>query len=93
MVLVAKNLPTNAGDTRNAGSVPGPGLCPGVENAPQMEQIRIHPTPGGPAQATHSPRQRRPSPAWIIQTAVNLRTVTKRINSCCCILSTLEWFL
>ena len=59
----------------------------------QMEQIRIHPPPGSPAQATRSLRQIMPSPAWIIQTSVNLRTVTRRINSCCCILSTLEWFL
>ena len=59
----------------------------------QMEQIRIHPTPRSPVQATHSPRQRTPNPAWIIQTAVNLWTVTKRINSCCCIPSALEWFL
>ena len=29
MSLVVKNLPANAGDVRNAGSVPGPGRSPG----------------------------------------------------------------
>ena len=29
VVLVAKNLPANAGDARDAGSIPGLGRCPG----------------------------------------------------------------
>lgn len=29
---VAKNLPVNAGDTRDAGLIPGLGRSPGVEN-------------------------------------------------------------
>ena len=29
MVLVVKNLPTNAGDIRDAGLIPGLGRCPG----------------------------------------------------------------
>ncbi len=29
---VIKNLPANAGDTRDAGSSPGSGSCPGVGN-------------------------------------------------------------
>ena len=30
MVLVIKNLPANAGDTRDMGSIPGLGRSPGV---------------------------------------------------------------
>ena len=30
MVVVVKNLPINAGDVRDAGSIPGPGRSPGV---------------------------------------------------------------
>ena len=30
--IVAKNLPANAGDARNAGSIPGLGRAPGVAN-------------------------------------------------------------
>ena len=29
---VVKNLPANAGDTRNVGSIPGSGRCPGGGN-------------------------------------------------------------
>ena len=29
VVLVVKNLPANAGDARDAGSIPGSGRCPG----------------------------------------------------------------
>ena len=29
MALVVKNLPANAGDIRDAGSIPGLGRCPG----------------------------------------------------------------
>ena len=32
MVLVVKNPPANAGDTRDAGSIPGSERCPGVGN-------------------------------------------------------------
>ena len=32
MALVVKNLPTNAGDTRDAGSILGLGKSPGVGN-------------------------------------------------------------
>ena len=31
-VLVVKNLPANAGDARDVGSIPGLGRSPGVEN-------------------------------------------------------------
>ena len=32
VVLVVKNPPANAGDTRDAGSIPGSGRSPGVGN-------------------------------------------------------------
>jgi len=32
-----KNLPANAGDTRDAGSVPGLGRCPGEGNGNQLQ--------------------------------------------------------
>ena len=32
MVLVVKNLPANAGDARDSGSIPGSGGSPGVGN-------------------------------------------------------------
>ena len=32
MALVVKNLPVNAGDTREASSIPGSGRCPGEGN-------------------------------------------------------------
>ena len=32
MVLVVKNLPVNAGDTRDSDSIPGSGSYPGVGN-------------------------------------------------------------
>ena len=35
--VVLKNLPVNAGDRRNPGSVPGSGLCPGVENRNSLQ--------------------------------------------------------
>ena len=33
VVLVVKNLPTNAGDSRDLGSIPGFGRSPGVGSA------------------------------------------------------------
>ena len=32
MALVVKNLPTNSGDRRDLGSIPGLGIFPGEEN-------------------------------------------------------------
>ena len=32
MTLVVKNLPANAGDIRDTGSIPGSGRCPGEGN-------------------------------------------------------------
>ena len=32
MLLVVKTLPANAGDARDACSIPGSGISPGVEN-------------------------------------------------------------
>ena len=33
VVLVVKNLPANAGDIRDVGSIPRSGRCPGRENS------------------------------------------------------------
>ena len=37
MVLEVKNPPANAGDTRDAGSIPGSGRSPGVENGNPLQ--------------------------------------------------------
>ena len=37
MVLVVKNLPTNAGDIRDAGSIPGWGRSPGGGNGNPLQ--------------------------------------------------------
>ena len=38
VVPVVKNLPANAGDTRDVGSIPGLGRCPGGENGNNLLQ-------------------------------------------------------
>ena len=58
MVLVIKNLPANAGDARDAGSIPGLGRLPGAgsgthSRTPAWEIPRTE-EPGG-----HSPRSCR----------------------------------
>ena len=35
--VVVKNLPANAGDTRDAGSIPGSGRSPGVGNGNPLQ--------------------------------------------------------
>ena len=37
MVLVVKNLPANAGEARDAGSIPGSGKSPGEENGNPLQ--------------------------------------------------------
>ena len=37
MVLMIKNLPTNAGDVRDAGSIPGLGRSPGEGNGNPLQ--------------------------------------------------------
>ena len=37
MVLLVKNLTTNAGDTRDMGLIPGSGKSPGVGNGTQLQ--------------------------------------------------------
>ena len=37
MALVVKNLPTNAGDARDLGSIPGLGRFPGGENGNPLQ--------------------------------------------------------
>jgi len=43
---VAENLPVNAGDARDSGSIPGSGRCPGVGNGnPTHSSILAWKTP------------------------------------------------
>ena len=37
MTLVVKNLPANAGDAKDAGSIPGSGRSPGVGNGNTLQ--------------------------------------------------------
>ena len=37
MVLVVKNPPTNAGDAKDAGLIPGSGISPGVGNGSPLQ--------------------------------------------------------
>ena len=46
-----RNLPANAGDSRDAGSVPGSGGSPGVGNGNPPQYSRLE-NPGGAWQAT-----------------------------------------
>ena len=64
MVLVVKNPPTNAGDVRDAGSIPGSGRSPGDG---ELLQWKWQPTPvflpgrshGQRSPADHSPWGRK----------------------------------
>ena len=47
VALVEKNLPANARDIRNAGSIPGSGRCPGGENSILAWRILQNPTDRG----------------------------------------------
>ena len=53
MVLVVKNLPTNAGNTRVVGLIPGLGRCPGEGNGnPLQFSCLENPMDGGASWAT-----------------------------------------
>ena len=39
MALVVKNLPASAGDIRDAGSIPGSGISPGVGDGKQPTPV------------------------------------------------------
>ena len=41
VVLVVRNLPANAGDTRVAGSIPGSGRSPGVGNGNLLQYSHL----------------------------------------------------
>ena len=41
MALVVKNLPTNAGDARDLGSIPGLGRFPGGENGNPLQYSHL----------------------------------------------------
>ena len=42
MALVVKNLPANAGDTRNEGSIPGLGRSPGAGKGKPLLPRKLH---------------------------------------------------
>ena len=53
MALVVKNLPANAGDVRDAGSIPGPGGSPGGGHGNPLQYSRLeNPMDGGTWWAT-----------------------------------------
>ena len=53
MVLGVKNLPANAGDVRDAGSIPGPGGSPGGGHGNPLQYSRLeNPMDGGTWWAT-----------------------------------------
>ena len=50
---MVKTLPANAGVTRDAGSIPGPGRCPGVGNGNPLQYSWLkNPMDKGAWQAT-----------------------------------------
>ena len=50
---MVKNLPANAGDTRDAGSIPGSGRSPGVQNGNPLQYSCVeNPMSRGAWQAT-----------------------------------------
>ena len=69
---VVKNLPVNAGDKRDTGSVPGLGRCPGAENGNPLQYSCLrNPKDRGAWQATVHGVTRlgqvlvtKPSPSW-----------------------------
>ena len=53
MALVTKNLPANAGDTRDSGSIPGSGRSPGGEHGNPLQYSCLeNPIDGGAWWAT-----------------------------------------
>ena len=53
MKLVVKNLPANAGDTRDTGSIPGSGRCPGGRHGTPLQYSCLeNPMDRGAWQAT-----------------------------------------
>ena len=53
VVLVVQNLPANAGDTRDAGLIPGSGKSPGVGNGNPLQYYCLeNPVDRGDCQAT-----------------------------------------
>ena len=53
VVLVIKNSPASAGDTRNVGSIPGSGRYPGERNGNPLQYSCLeNPVDGGASWAT-----------------------------------------
>jgi len=55
VALVVKNLPANAGDVRNMGSIPGLGRSPGEHGNPLQYSCLENPMDRGAWQATYRP--------------------------------------
>ena len=55
VTLVVKNLPANAGDIRDKGSVPGSGRSPGGGNGNLFQYTCLENLPGQRSLAGHSP--------------------------------------
>ena len=55
VVLVIKNLLANAGDTRDAGSIPGTGRSPGAGNGNPLQYSCLENSNGQRSQAGYSP--------------------------------------
>ena len=85
--LVLKNLPANAGDSRNVGSIPGPGRSPGEGNGnPLRYSCLENPMDRGAWQATSWGHRVRhdwaqthlgPTLSWIIKLNLHFHELTK----------------
>ena len=58
-MLVVKNLPANAWDTRDKGSIPGPGRFPGGGNGNLLQYTCSENPPGQRSLAGYSPQGRK----------------------------------
>ena len=59
VVLVVKNLPTNAGDIRDADSIPGLGRCPGGRHGNPLQYSCLENPHGQRSLAGYSPQHHR----------------------------------
>ena len=64
---VVKNLPPNAGDTRDTGSIPGSGRSPGVGNGSPLQYFCLGKPHGQRSLVGYSPRHCKESdtPEWL----------------------------
>ena len=74
MALVVKNLPANAGDVRDAGSVPGSGESPGGENS--------HPLQYSCLENPTDRRARRATVYGVAKSRTRLERLSTRVHAC-----------